>query len=218
MCTLLYPGAAHGLSDIQELYNLNVSDLMEGKIFLKEHCGHFYQSHQRLSSKEGLTIAKEALASKYHEGYVNWLRASLKSAKAENETKAFISKIRQAITDLCQITNVSLKIYRRQMLKTAISSHDKNVLEMPAMHRLSGKHMFREKPFQHQLGSTEAFNKTNKFFDEVQSNYDNYFLSNSNVANRLEVPLRRRIQQLCRGSVSQSIKLFQQIKFNQQCF
>ncbi len=86
-------GAAHGLADIQEHYNLNVNDLIQGKIVDSVN-GQVYKSVRNLSSTEALLIAKEARDVKYLEGQVRWLKGALKAAKSEKKPKGVIDRIK----------------------------------------------------------------------------------------------------------------------------
>ncbi len=86
-------GAVHGLTDIQEYYALNVSDLIRGRI-VDRLSGKVYQAGQNLTSGEVLLIAAEAKRTNYLDAHVQWLRGALEAARAEQKPNSLISKIK----------------------------------------------------------------------------------------------------------------------------
>ena len=110
-----YVGAALGLADIHEHFNLETNDLAKGEFekitvysdpnlkipfqnpkgVIKDALnGLTYKSNSPLTSQELLGIASEAKSMTYLEGEVNWLMAALKQAKFEKLSAKAISSIK----------------------------------------------------------------------------------------------------------------------------
>ena len=90
-----YVGAALGLADIHEHYNINTMDLADGKIKDYSSSGSkFYQSNSPLTSMELIKISDEAKNVLHMDGAVNWLSAALEKAREEEQDSKFCSSIK----------------------------------------------------------------------------------------------------------------------------
>ncbi len=86
-------GPAYGLAAIQEFYNFNVDDLIQG-VIKDPMSERVFKSIDGLTSTESLLIADEAKEAKYLEGHVSWVQGALKKAISEKESKSRIKYIR----------------------------------------------------------------------------------------------------------------------------
>ena len=89
-----YVGAALGLADIHEHYNINTMDLADGRIKDYNSVGKFYESNSPLTSMELIKISEEAKNVLHMDGAVNWLTAALEKAREEEQDSKFISSIK----------------------------------------------------------------------------------------------------------------------------
>ena len=90
-----------GIVDVQEFYDLNIDDLINGTI-KDANSGLSHHSEKKLSFQEVLMIAEVAKSSKYFDRHVQWLESALSIA---NNIK-WIKKL-------------------QKMVKNAKSMHDK---------------------------------------------------------------------------------------------
>ena len=88
-----YVRALHGLADLHEYNNLNLSQIAKG-IIKDESTGKFYTSKSGLNSSDLLKVAQEAKNVNYQDVHVDWLKAALKVAKDEKRTSKQISAIK----------------------------------------------------------------------------------------------------------------------------
>ncbi len=79
-------GVAHGLADIQEHYNLDVNDMIQGRIVSSVDSERVFNAASNLTSHEITMIAQEASKVQYLEGYVSWLQGALDAVQAENRS------------------------------------------------------------------------------------------------------------------------------------
>ncbi len=88
--------SAHGLADILEHFDLDINDLVNGQLenFESPQQPRFFEAKSRLTSGDLMAVANEALRSNYLDGYVQWLKATLKAAKAEDKSAKDITKIK----------------------------------------------------------------------------------------------------------------------------
>ena len=93
--------ATFGIVDVQEFYDLNIDDLINGTI-KDANSGLSHHSEKKLSFQEVLMIAETAKSSKYFDRHVQWLESALSIA---NNIK-WIKKL-------------------QKMVKNAKSMHDK---------------------------------------------------------------------------------------------
>ena len=99
--TLTLQEAAFGIVDVQEFYDLNIYDIINGR--LKDtNSGLCHHSEKKLSFQEVLFIAEAAMSSNYFDRHVQWLESALSIA---NNIK-WIKKL-------------------QKMVKNAKSMHDK---------------------------------------------------------------------------------------------
>ena len=85
--------ASHGLADLHEYFALKTNDIAKGYL-RDETSGNVYLSNSPLNSREVYQIAEEAKKVHYYEGYVNWLDASIKVGKKENQTLEYVKALR----------------------------------------------------------------------------------------------------------------------------
>ena len=78
--------AYHAVADLHEFANLDASQLSKG-IIIDEIRKKKYRSKSALTLIDVVNIAKEAKASSYIEGYIDWLSVALKMKMGKNDRK-----------------------------------------------------------------------------------------------------------------------------------
>ena len=182
-------GGSNGLADLQEFHNIDLQDLVKGHItdFLT---GQTFMAKSKLSSTEILKIANAARAAKYLESYVLWCKAALEAAKQEGKDKKYISQI-------------------KKMIKLGKEVHDECFIKTNFTHGPIGDCRFiRSKPFTSTVLTERAeaiyaheHEIFNARFDSLIDSDSKEFPANG-LTHRMDLFLRRRTQDLCRGKVS----------------
>ena len=159
-------------------------------------------------SRDLLNIANEAKEAEYLSGYVDWLTIAYEKARHENKTEKYTKRIRYVSLVKMISFKVSIKNYFRKYIKRAKQEHDSRYLEDEWDLRF-----FSEPPKtnEFQYFPTE---KT-KYVEELrkkESNHFNTFMGNlipternwggHDVAIRMDLLQRIRMQKLCKGTVS----------------
>ena len=87
--------AAFGIVDVQEFYDLNIDDIINGT--LKDaNSGLCHHSEKKLSFQEVLFIAEAALSSNYLDRHVQWLESALSMTKNEKWIKKLQKSVKNA--------------------------------------------------------------------------------------------------------------------------
>ena len=91
-------GAAHGLADILEYYDMNATKMALGVIedfrFAPDEGRRFYKAASNLTSSDLVHIALAAKKANYLDGCVAWAKAALMAAKAERKPSKYIAPIK----------------------------------------------------------------------------------------------------------------------------
>ncbi len=86
-------GAAHGLADIHEYYDMNVTDMAAGN--LMDHVNDIvYSAKSNLSSADLVQVALAAKKANYLDDWVTLAKTALWAAKAEGKTSKYLSPIK----------------------------------------------------------------------------------------------------------------------------
>ena len=87
--------AAFGIVDVQEFYDLNIDDIINGT--LKDaNSGLWHHSEKKLSFQEVLFIAEAAMSSNYFDRHVQWLESALSMAKHKKWIKKLEKSVKNA--------------------------------------------------------------------------------------------------------------------------
>ena len=105
--------AAFGIVDVQEFYDLNIDDLINGTI-KDEYSGLCHHSEKKLSFQDVLLIAEAAKSSKYFDRHVQWLESALSMA---NDTK-WIKKLQKMVKNAKSIHD---KVYKSVLVSFLFS-------------------------------------------------------------------------------------------------
>ncbi len=184
-------GGCNGLADLQEFHDIDTFDLVKGQItdFLT---GQTYMAKSKLSSTEILKIAAAARDAKYLEGYVLWCKAALQAAKQEGKDKKYVSQI-------------------KKMIKLGKEAHDDYFVRINftlADGPMAEVCNVRTKPFTSTVLTAKAEALYAQKFEMLNARFDNLLtlktksFSANDLTNRMDMFLRKRTQELCRGTVS----------------
>ena len=88
-----YKIALYGIVDLQEYYDLNITDLGNG-IIEDMRTGKLYKSNSHLTLDELVEISDEAKNAEYFDNHVDWLTSILERAIIENRPTRYITKLR----------------------------------------------------------------------------------------------------------------------------
>ena len=93
--TLTLQEAAFGIVDVQEFYDLDINDIINGT--LKDtNSGLWHHSENKLSLEEVLLIAEAAKSSNYFYRHVQWLESALSMAKNKKWVKKLQKNVKNA--------------------------------------------------------------------------------------------------------------------------
>ena len=205
--------ACHGIADLHEYNNFKPSDIAKG-YFKGSGSGNVYKSNSPLNSRALYQIAEEAKRANYFEGYVNWLKVAISTAKKENQTSGYMKTLRSE--NLFQILSefLSKDKFFRIALKNAKLLHDEmmekmleDITSMKSKHGIIQRRpTFNEEPYFKKKELKSLLDEYDEHCQYYNSDTENlvppgYSWKAHDLSFRLGHFMRRKKQKLCNGIV-----------------
>ena len=83
----------YGIVDLQEYYDLNITDLGNG-IIEDVRTGKLYKANSHLTLDDLVAMSEEAKNVEYFDNHVDWLTSTMERAIIENRPSRYIAKLR----------------------------------------------------------------------------------------------------------------------------